>query len=158
MRSLRGCGRGGCGWRARCCPWGPRRRASPCRRLAAVRDRSFEHPDAVAQLGRELEVLHLDRAPQLLLQVEQLEPRVRLARRPGHGVALADVLARAVEAAPQVAQMRREGLIALGAAEPPGFAELLERAAAGGAAQAVGGRREHVGAPLPHGLDEAAEP
>src|SRR2546422_371583 len=97
-------------------PGGPRRRANACRRRGAARGRSFEHADAVAQLGGELEVLVLDRLAELLPQVEQLPRGVRL-RLAGGDVALADVLARAVQPPQQIAQVRVERLVALGAAE-----------------------------------------
>src|SRR2546427_6066715 len=111
----------------------------------------FRSPDAVPQLRRELEVLALDGAAQLLLEVEQLEARVGLACRAGGDVALAHVLARAVQATQQVAQVAVERLVALGTAEAPGLAEVLERAAAGGATQAVGGARQDGRGPLPQG-------
>src|SRR3989475_3882312 len=143
-RSLAGCGRVGCGSRARCSPSARRRRATRSRRRAAGTGRSLEHPDAVAQLGRELEVLAFHGAPQLLLQVEQLQPRVGGAGLAGRRVPLADVLARPVQAAQQIAQVALERLVALGAAQPARFAEILERRAARGAAQAVG-RARHDG-------------
>src|SRR2546422_1021229 len=137
-------------------PGGPRRRANACRRRGAARGRSFEHADAVAQLGGELEVLVLDRLAELLPQVEQLPRGVRL-RLAGGDVALADVLARAVQPPQQIAQVRVERLVALGAAEAARLAEVAQRTAAGGAAQPVGGGGEDVGRPLPHRRDEAAE-
>src|SRR5882672_194084 len=156
-RSPRDCGRAGCGWRGRCCPSARTRRASPCRRRGGGRGRSFEHPDAVAQLGGELEVFVLDGPPQLLLELEQLEPRVGGALRARRGVALAHVLAGAVQPAQQVAQVRREGVVTLRATQPSRLPEILERAPAGRAAQAIGGRRQDVPALPDHPLQKAAE-
>src|SRR5213078_2835973 len=152
-----GCARGGCASRARCSPSAPTRRASRSRRRGAGRDRSFEHPDAVAQLGGELEVLVFHGAAQLLPQIEQLYPWVRRGVGARSHVALADVLARPVEAAQQIAQVGLERLVALSASQAPGFPEVLEGAAAGGAAQAVRRRGEQARSPLSHCLDEAAQ-
>src|SRR5438045_7344133 len=54
-------------------------------------------------------------------------------------------------------QVGLERLVALGAAQAPRFAEVLEGAAAGGAAQAVRRRGEQPRPPLSHRLDEAAQ-
>src|SRR6184192_1914883 len=116
-------------------------RAPGCDRAARRRARSF--------------VLH--GAPQLLLELEQLQPRVGRARSARERVALPDVLAGAVQAAQQVFEMRGEGLVALSAPQSARLAEVLERAAAGGAAQPVGRRGEDIRPPLPHRLDEAAQ-
>src|SRR5436309_10209750 len=53
-------------------------------------------------------------------------------------------LTRPVEAAQQVAQVGLERLVALGAAQATGLPEVLEGAAAGGAAQAVRRRGEQA--------------
>src|SRR5256885_14994008 len=80
------------------------------------------------------------RPAQLILEVEQAVTRIGLLA--GRLVALADVLARAMQAAQQVPQMRREGIVALRAAQPAGFPEVLEPRPARRATQAVrGGRR-----------------
>src|SRR3989442_10087085 len=65
--------------------------------------------------------------------------RVRLLS--GRLVALADVLAGAVQAAQQVPQVGGERVVALGAAQPARFPEVLERRAARRAAQPIGGGR-----------------
>src|SRR2546426_5103334 len=81
--------------------------------------------------------------------------RVRLLS--GRLVALADVLAGAVQAAQQVPQVGGERVVALGAAQPARFPEVLERRAARRAAQPIGGRRGQPGpAPVPTG-DETAQ-
>src|SRR6058998_4451254 len=113
-------------------------RASPCRRREAARGRSFQHPDAVAQLRGELEVFVLDGPPELLLELEQLEPRVGGALRTRRRVALAHVLAGAVQPAQQVPQVGRERVVTLRAPQPPRLAKILEGAPAGGAAQPIG--------------------
>src|SRR5216117_3674639 len=155
MDSPGGCGRAGRGSRARPGPPGPTRRASSCRRQGAATDPSFQHPDAVAQLGGELEVLRLYRPAQLILEIEQLVARVGLFA--GRFVALPHVLARAVEAAQQVAQVRREGIVALRAAQPTRFPEVLERRAARRAAQAVRRGRQQAGPALVERGDETAQ-
>src|SRR5205814_7174650 len=101
--------------------------------------------------------LVLHRAPQLLLELEQLQARVGRAGGAGKRVALTHVLAGAVEPAQQILEMRRERFVALRAPQPARFPEVLERAAAGGAAQPVGRGGEDVGAALPHRLNEAAQ-
>src|SRR6266498_6145114 len=66
-------------------------------------------------------------------------------------IALADVLAGAVQPPQQIAQMRVERHIALVAAEPAGVTEVAQRAAARRAAYAVGrGRNERAPPPRPH--------
>src|SRR5439155_6463961 len=94
---------------------------------------------------------------QLLPQIEQPYPWVRRSVGARSRVALPDVLARPVEAAQQIAQVGLERLVALGAPQAPGFPEVLEGAAAGGAAQAVRRRGEHARSPLSHCLDESAQ-
>src|SRR2546422_7207340 len=89
--------------------------------------------------------------------IQQSDPRVGGVPRAGRRIALADMLARPVQAPEQVTQVGLERLVALGAPQPSGFAEVFEGAAASGAAQAVGGCGEQARPPLPHGLDEAAE-
>src|SRR6202007_669923 len=126
----RGCARGGSAWIARCCLSAPTRRASRCRRQAATKGRSFEHPNAVTELGGELEVFVFHRPPELLLEVEQAKTWIVGAFAARRDVGLAAVLARAVEPAEQVAQVRTEGLVTLRAAEPARFAEVLEGAPA----------------------------
>src|SRR2546430_14263292 len=76
--------------------------------------------------------------PQLLLELEQLEPRVGGALRTRRRVALAHVLAGAVQPAQQVPQVRRERVVTLRAPQPPRLAKVLEGAPAGGAAQPIG--------------------
>src|SRR5205085_2764167 len=102
-----------CGSRARCCPSARRRRASQCRRRAGAKGRSFEHPDAIAQLGSELEVFVFHGAPQLLLELEQLQARVGRAGGAGRRIALPDVLAGAVQAAQQGFEMRGASALAV---------------------------------------------
>src|SRR5437870_13857976 len=80
--------------------------------------------------------------------------RVRLLS--GRLVALADVLAGAVQAAQQVPQVGGERVVALGAAQPARFPEVLERRAARRAAQPIGGRREQPGPAPVQRRDEAA--
>src|SRR6266511_4099946 len=139
------------------------RPASACRHRAGARDPLLEHPNAVPQLGRELEVLALDGLAQLRLQLEQpaagvrcVAPAFPFARR---HIALADVLAGAVQPPQQIAQMRVERHIALVAAEPAGVTEVAQRAAARRAAYAVGrGRNERAPpATFPERGQEAAE-
>src|SRR5213592_4908700 len=143
------------------------RPASACRHRAGARDPLLEHPNAVPQLGRELEVFAFDGLAQLCLQLEQPAAGVRcvtpafcFARR---HVALAHVLAGAVQPPQQIAQMGVERHIALIAAEPAGVTEVAQRAAARRAAYAVGrGRNERAPrppptAPLPECGQEAAE-
>src|SRR5437016_5674066 len=111
------------------------------RRREATIDPLFQHPDAVPQLGRKLEVLALYRAAQLRLQVEETAAGIVGAALARALVTLTDVLARAVQPAEQVAQMRVERDIALIAAQPAGIAEVAQRAAARRAAQRVARRR-----------------
>src|SRR5207247_1156357 len=117
----------------------------------------FQHPDAVAQLRGELEVLVLDGRPERLLELQQLEPRVGGALRARRRVALAHVLAGAVQPAQQVPQVRRERVVTLRAPQPTRLAKVLEGAPAGGAAQAIGRGGQDVPALADHPLQEAAE-
>src|SRR5207253_8740250 len=94
---------------------------------------------------------------QLLLELEQLEPRVGGALRTRRCVALAHVLAGAVQPAQEVPQARRERVVTLRAPQPPRLAKVLEGAPAGGAAQAIGRGGQDVPALADHPLQEAAE-
>src|SRR6267142_7224100 len=137
------CAPAGFSWTGRSWTSARRRPATSSRRPEGVRDPLFQHPNPIPQLGRELEVLALDGPPELRLQVEQAAARIIIAQDaalPGELVPLPHVLARAVEAPQQVAQVRIEGLVATIAAEPAGVAEVSQRASAGRAPQAVAGR------------------
>ena len=78
-----GSGPAGSGSRARGGWTGRWRRASPPRRRSAGSGRSFQHPEPVAQLGGQLEVLGLDREAELLPQLEPLAAARPARRRPG---------------------------------------------------------------------------
>src|SRR5258706_245233 len=138
------CAPAGFSWTGRSWTSARRRPATSSRRPEGVRDPLFEHPNPIPQLGRELEVLALDRAAQLRLQLEQAAARIITAQAAafaGELVPLAHVLARAVEAPQQVAQVCVEGLIAAIAAEPAGVTEVSQRAPAGRAPQGIAARR-----------------
>src|SRR5437899_3534876 len=133
------------------------RPASASRHRVAVSGPLLEYPDAIAQLSRELEVLAFHRPPQLRLQLEQAAAGIgcplQVARRI---VALPDVLARAVEPAEQITQVRVECGVALIAAQAAGVAEVAQRTAARRATHAIG-RRGDEGASLPQRRQESAE-
>src|SRR5207245_3130989 len=103
------------------------------------------------------EVLTLHGPAELLPQIEQVDPRVSGAAGARQDVALADVLARAVEAAQQIAQVSLERLVALGAAQAPRFAEIPQGGATCAAAQPVRRGGEQARPPLPHRLNESAD-
>ena len=78
---------------------------------------SFEHPDPVPQFGRELEVLGLDRAPQLLPQIGQHATARSNSLGAGGGSARPRAGA-SRGASQQVAQVLLEGRVAVRAAQP----------------------------------------
>src|SRR5258706_1368592 len=122
------CAPAGFSWTGRSWTSARRRPATSSRRPEGVRDPLFQHPNPIPQLGRELEVLALDRAAQLRLQLEQAAARIgvasgaRFTTHTRQVVALAHMLARPVQPPQQIAQMCAEGNIALVAAEAAGGA------------------------------------
>src|SRR6266513_2946913 len=156
------CAPAGFSWTGRSWTSARRRPATASRRPEGVRDPLFQHPNPIPQLGRELEVLPLDSPPELRFQLEQAAARIIIAPAAafaGELVALAHVLARAVEPPQQVPQVCVEGLIAAIAAEPAGVAEVSQRAPAGRAPQGVAGRGNECarGAAFHHGAEEIAQ-
>src|SRR5574341_200551 len=150
-------GRAGCGWTARSSTWDRTRPASAFRHRGAETGPLFEHPDAVPQLSRQLEVFSLDGAPQLGLQLEQAAAGIGVAPcLTGDRVALPDVLAGTVQPAQQVAKVPIECHVALIAPQAARVAEVAQGAAARRAAHSVGGRRDERRA-LPQRAEEIAQ-
>src|SRR5690349_18534471 len=116
MRNLPRSGRDESASTTRCPNAYPTRPASLLHHRVVARDRcSFEHLDAIAEVGRELELLALDRAAQSLPQLTQsCRPLDRLTlRRP---IRFANVFRAAVHTTEQLAHAVLEGRVAARAA------------------------------------------
>src|SRR5439155_23104534 len=111
-------------------------------RPAGAIDRpSFEHPDAVTKVGRELELFAFDRAPQSILQLAQ-NRRALQRLRDGRMVGPPDVTMMPMHAPQQLADTALEVAITARTAPTTGRAKIRHRRVAEGATHGLrAGRR-----------------
>src|SRR5947209_11276286 len=154
MRSPRHCAPGEFAWTARYRSASPRRRANQRRHRAAATDQSsFQHLNSVAQIGRELELLSLDRSTQPLAQLPECRGAFdRFVFR--RSVGFAYVLCAPVNASQQLAHGVLEGRVATRTSPPARRPEVGHGGVAEHAAAAVDARERSL---LLHRLKEVTQ-